>query len=101
MSERTIPDYLTLNDDHSVTVALSRPYDENGVKREAITLREPTAREQRQFAPASDKISPAQMGALEEKMLASLGDGVTPDFLGNLSVRDYTRLQVAFSFFTD
>ncbi|MCT6819476.1 MAG: phage tail assembly protein [Bombella apis] len=101
MSERTVPDYLTLNDDYSVTVKLSRPYDENGVKKESITLREPTAREQRQFSPASDKVSPAQLGALEEKMLASLADGVTPEFLGNLAMRDYGRVQTAFSFFTD
>lgn len=101
MSERTVPDYLTLNDDYSVTVKLSRPYDENGVKRETITLREPTAREQRQFSPTSDKISPAQLGTLEEKMLASLADGVTPEFLGNLAMRDYARVQTAFSFFTD
>lgn len=101
MSKRETPDFLKVNDDHSITVTLSRTYDDNGTPRETITLREPTAREQRQFAPTSDKASPAQLGALEEKMLANLGDGVTPDFLGNLALRDYQRLEVAFSFFTD
>lgn len=101
MSEKEIPTWLKVNEDHSITVTLSRDYDETGNTRNTITLREPTAREQRQFAPTSDKASPAQLGALEEKMLANLADGVTPDFLGNLALRDYQRLEVAFSFFTD
>ncbi|MDF7673551.1 phage tail assembly protein [Acetobacteraceae bacterium ESL0709] len=95
------PDYLTFNDDYSITIALSRPYDFNGEKRDHITLREPTAREQRQFAPTNSAPSPAQLGDLEEKMIANFADGVTPERLGTLSMRDYNRVQTAFGFFTD
>lgn len=98
---REIPDYINIAEDgSSVIVTLSRPKDFDGVTRETITLREPTAGEQKRFQPAPNA-TPKATADNEARLLASLADGVTPANLDELPVRDYGRLQVGYSFFLD
>lgn len=100
-TEREIPEYLTLSEDGStITVKLSRPVELDGVKRDNVVLREPTAGEQKRFQPAPNASQKA-IGDSEGRLLASLADGLTPANLDALPLRDYGRIQDAYSFFID
>ncbi|GAB6853002.1 phage tail assembly protein [Asaia astilbis] len=99
-TEREIPEYLTLSEDGtSITVKLSRPVELDGVKRDTVVLREPTAGEQKRYLPNSQTAK--AIGDAEARLIAYLSDGLTPTNLDALPARDYTRLLEAFSFFTD
>ncbi|WKE49034.1 phage tail assembly protein [Gluconobacter oxydans] len=100
-TNREIPDYIKVAEDGStVTVTLSRPVELDGVKRDTITLREPTAGEQKRFQVAPN--APAKVVADNEgKLFAALADGLTPENLDALPLRDYGRVQVGYSFFLD
>lgn len=100
-TNREIPDYINVAEDGStVTVTLSRPKDFDGVKREAITLREPTAGEQKRFQTTANA-SPKAVADSEVRFFAALADGLTPENFDALPLRDYNRVAVGFSFFLD
>lgn len=87
--------WLKVNDDGSVTVTLSRPRQIDGANVSALTMREPTVDDQ---LAASDTHGSEVMK--EIVLFANLAM-ISKDDVRKLPVRDYQRLQAAFSNFTD
>jgi hypothetical protein len=85
--------YLAPQPDGSVIVTLSRPQMIAGAKVPTLTMREPTVGDQ-VAAMRSSKSSASR----EIAILANLCE-ITPDDLSQLTLRDYGRLQAAFSDF--
>lgn len=93
--EKELPEYLKINDDYSADITLSRPADIGGVKVTVLRMREPTVGDQ-EIAfqiTGSDAIK-------EITMFANLC-GVAPDDVRKFPLRDYGRLQKAYSVFTN
>lgn len=95
-----LPDFIGKNEDYSLTVTLSRSYIIDGQEHKTITLREPTVREQEGFL-IRDNAPPERQSQKIREMLAFFSDGFSPDALGQMSPRDYGRVQRAFGFFID
>ena len=87
------PEYIKLGDGKA-EVTLSRPLDIDGAKVKVLTMREPTVDDQL----AAEKNG--SDGNADKQYMANLCM-VTPDDIGRLPLRDFKRLQVAFSFFID
>lgn len=93
MSETKIPDYIKFSESKA-DVTLSRPLEISGAKVSVITMREPTV---------ADQIAAEQLGTGAEadvQYMANLCQ-ITPDDVRRLPLRDFKRLQKAFSFFID
>ncbi|WP_462402185.1 phage tail assembly protein [Pseudomonas sp. Marseille-QA0332] len=89
---REIPAFLTLTTD-GATVALSQPTEFNSMTVDRLTLRSPTVRDMR-TATATAGSDDEQR---ELNLFASLA-AVSPKELENLTLKDYDRLQTAYSF---
>jgi len=85
-----IPEWLTITAD-SATIKLSKTVKVNQIETDQLTMRSPTVREVR----AATKAAPHDEEESEMILFASLTDA-SPNDLGDLSVRDYTRLQAAY-----
>lgn len=94
------PDYIAENSDRSLLITLSRAYTLNGKEVGSITLREPTVKDQKLFASSSEG-NQKQAMEMEAKLLAHLSGELAPDDFDAFALRDYRRLQEAFSFFID
>ena len=84
------PSWLTVRDD-SVTVALSKPSQSNGVQVDALTLRAPTVRDIR----AAQKTAGSDDEQREMNLFASLAEVGVSDLEG-LTLKDYSRLQAGY-----
>jgi hypothetical protein len=85
---------VTLNDNGTATITLSREAVFAGVKVKTLTMREPTIGDQlvvEHHTKASD---------MEINLFANLMDQA-PDDIKKLPLRDYQRVQAAFGLFTD
>lgn len=87
--------WMKVNDDGSVTVTLSRPRDIEGAKVATLTMREPTVDDQL----AASEVQGSEV-LKEITLLANLAM-IPAAEVRKLPVRDYQRLQAAFSNFTD
>lgn len=85
-----IPEWLTITAD-SATIKLSKIVKVNQIETDQLTMRSPTVREVR----AATKAAPDDEEQSEMILFASLTDAGQND-LGELSVRDYKRLQAAY-----
>lgn len=95
-----LPKFVKQNADYSLTVTLSREYSIGGEKRNHVTLREPTVGDQRQFL-TSTRPSDREIADIEQKLLVSLADGLTPAEAEAMAMKDYARLQAAYLFSID
>lgn len=88
------PEYLQINDDH-IVITLQKGADIDGAIVKELTMREPTVND--------NLVSDAVKGGDAEKELTMFGNlcGITPDDLKKLTLRDYKRVQVAFTNFID
>lgn len=91
MTDRKTPDFITEGDGFA-TVTLARGLKLDGATVKSVRMREPTVADQL----AIDNI--AGQSAKEIALLANLCE-VTPADLQALTLKDYSRLQVAFSRF--
>lgn len=87
------PDYLVENADGSLTVKLARGATINGAKVMHLTMREPTVNDQMVAKKAS--IAETEVG-----LFANLCE-VSPADIGALKMKDYGRLQEAYTSFLD
>ena len=85
-----VPEWLTITAD-SATIKLSKIVKVNQIETDQLTMRSPTVREVR----AATKAAPDDEEQSEMILFASLTDAGQYD-LGELSVRDYKRLQAAY-----
>lgn len=97
MSDREFPDYIKENDDGSLEVTLKKPHSFSGEERTVVTMREPTVDIQLNARKIAGKPDAA---AVEMAQFALLCDCAPGDFK-NMTMRDYTRLQTAYTFFID
>lgn len=88
-------DYLVANADGTTTVTLARGYTRDGAQVKAITLREPTVGDQI-VATSSGKNEAEREVALFANLAAC-----TPEEIRGLTMKDYRRLQVAYTGFLD
>lgn len=96
-----LPEYITKNDDYSLTISLSRAYEIGGESRDKITLREPLAGDQRAFIPPNNA-SGKEIYDLTLKYVCHLAqDMVAPEDVNKLAARDAGRLTNALTFFAD
>lgn len=93
--ENKLPEYLKFNDDGSADITLSRPADIGGTKVSVLRMREPTVGDQE----IAFQISGSD-AAKEITMFANLC-GVAPDDVRKFPLRDYGRMQKAYSVFTN
>ncbi|MFQ2188677.1 phage tail assembly protein [Aeromonas jandaei] len=93
--EKELPEYLKFNDDGSADITLSRPADIGGTKVSVLRMREPTVGDQEIAFQMSGSDA-----AKEITMFANLC-GVAPDDVRKFPLRDYGRLQKAYSVFTN
>ena len=93
--ENKLPQYLKINDDGSADITLSRPADIGGAKVAVLRMREPTVGDQEIAFQMSGSDA-----AKEISMFANLC-GVAPDDVRKFPLRDYGRLQKAYSVFTN
>lgn len=80
--------------DEGVRVTLSKPIEFDGAATSVVLMREPTAGEIELSQRQKDD------GKREVELFANLCM-LTPDDVRKLRLRDYVRLQVAYSLFTD
>ncbi len=89
------PEYVTENDDGTLTIGLRTGATISGAKVKALTMREPTV---------ADQIAVAGMqggdAAKEVALFANLCS-ITPDEMKSLTMRDYTRVQQGYRGFFD
>lgn len=93
MAEQTaskLPDYITENPDHSLTVRLERGVTIHGTFRETLTMREWSVADQR-------AVKKMDFDEGELHLIANLAE-IAPEDLNPLAMRDYDRLQVALGF---
>jgi hypothetical protein len=88
-----LPDFMTENEDGSITVALSKGLTVDGDQRTSVTLREPKVSDL-----LAAKAVAKDDGALHEIVLISNLAEVPPDAIKDAFMRDYTRLQDAVAF---
>lgn len=90
----TKPEWLSEGEGFA-DVTLSRPLNMGGTQVSVLRLREPTVNDQR--------TADAHKGGDAEREIAMMANlcEVTPADIGALSLRDYKRLQVAFTGFID
>lgn len=93
MAKQETPEYIKLSDSKA-QITLSRPLEIDGAKVSVLTMREPTVDDQL----AAEKLGSG--GEADKIYMANLCQ-VTPGDIGRLPLRDFKRLQVAFSFFID
>ncbi|KIQ80035.1 hypothetical protein RW26_13435 [Aeromonas sp. L_1B5_3] len=86
---------MKFNDDCSADITLSRPADIGGTKVAVLRMREPTVGDQE----IAFQISGSD-AAKEITMFANLC-GVAPDDVRKFPLRDYGRMQKAYSVFTN
>lgn len=88
------PEYMTENADGSLTVELIKGFDQDGTRVKALRMREPTVEDQLAATEAggSDAIK-------EVRLIANLCE-VAPEAIRALTIRDYYRVQGAYSAFT-
>jgi hypothetical protein len=84
------PEWLTVSADSAI-IKLSKIVKVNQVDTDQLTMRSPTIREVRN----ATKTAPGDEEQIELILFASLTDAGTND-LGELSVRDYKRLQAGY-----
>ncbi|NWE18028.1 phage tail assembly protein [Pseudomonas sp. P7548] len=84
------PEWLTVSADSAV-IKLSKTVKVNQIETDQLTMRSPTVREVRH----ATKAAPDDEEQSEMILFASLTDA-GPNDLGELSVRDYKRLQAAY-----
>lgn len=84
------PEWLTVSDDSAI-IKLSKIVKVNQIETDQLTMRSPTVREVRH----ATKAAPDDEEQSEMILFASLTDA-GPNDLGELSVRDYKRLQAAY-----
>ncbi|QKN87918.1 tape measure protein chaperone [Acinetobacter phage vB_AbaP_Alexa] len=88
------PDFLDIHDDH-IVITLKAGVEIDGAKVNALTMREPTV---------DDNLAmDAYKGTDAQKELFMFGNlcGVAPTDLQKLTLRDYGRVQKAFTNFID
>jgi hypothetical protein len=76
-------------------ITLSKPASLNGVSTASVRMREPTVRDQ--------EVASEMTGSDASREIAVFANlcGIAPDDIRELSIRDYKRLQVAWSAFID
>jgi len=84
------PEWLTVSADSAI-IKLSKIVKVNQIETDQLTMRSPTVREVRH----ATKAAPDDEEQSEMILFASLTDA-GPNDLGELSVRDYKRLQAAY-----
>ena len=93
--ENKLPEYLKFNDDGSADITLSRPADIGGTKVSVLRMREPTVGDQE----IAFQISGSD--AAKEITMFANQCGVAPDDVRKFPLRDYGRMQKAYSVFTN
>lgn len=88
------PEFLQINDDN-IVITLKKGVEIDGAQVKALTMREPTVED--------NLAMDAYKGTDAEKELFTFGNlcGVAPDDLRKLTLRDYGRVQAAFTNFID
>lgn len=89
------PEWLTENKDGSVTVALKTGIVINGTKVSAMQMREPTV---------NDQIIADQIGSSSAEREVNIFANLTmqtPDDIRAMTMRDYSRLQKAYTTFLE
>jgi len=81
--------------DGNADITLSRETDIGGVKSKALRMREPTVRDQEKASDMSGSDAAREIAVFADLCM------VAPDDIRNLAMRDYKRLQVAYSGFID
>lgn len=92
---KKVPEYLKINDDN-IVITLKKGVEIDGLVIKEITMREPTVQDNLAAQTAGKGSAPDT----EMIMFANLC-GVAPDDLKVLSLRDYNRIQAAFTNFID
>lgn len=88
-------DFVKYEDDGTATITLAGKVEMDGVKITAISMREPTVRDQ--LAGEKSKGGDAEK---EISIFANLCEQ-TPAFIESLSLRNYKRVQEAYTGFAD
>ena len=93
--ENKLPQYLKINDDGSADITLSRPADIGGAKVAVLRMREPTVGDQ--------EITTQMTGSDATREITAFANlcGLAPDDIRTLPMRDYGRLQRAYTAFLD
>ncbi|TCP73439.1 tail assembly chaperone E/41/14-like protein [Pseudomonas putida] len=89
---KPMPKFITLTAE-SVTIALSKPVELNGIKCDNITLRAPTVRDIRNSTRTSDGDDEQR----ELNLFASLAEVGVKDLEG-LAYKDYNRVATGYTF---
>lgn len=89
---KPLPKFITLTAE-SVTIALTKPTELNGVKQDTVTLRAPTVRDIRNSTKTSDGDDEQR----ELNLFASLAEVGVKDLEG-LAYKDYNRLATGYTF---
>jgi hypothetical protein len=93
--DNKLPQYLKINDNGSIYITLSRPADIGGTKFDLLTMREPTVGDQ--------EITTQMSGSDATREITTFANlcGLAPDDIRKLPMRDYGRLQRAYTAFLD
>ncbi len=89
----TLPDFMTENDDGSITVELRKGLTVTGETRKSITMREPTVAD----TMAAKTTGRDDDGLVEITLIANLAE-VPPESIKNTVMKDYVRLQASLAF---
>lgn len=89
---KPLPKFITLTAE-SVTIALSKPVELNGIKCDNITLRAPTVRDIRNSTRTADGDDEQR----ELNLFASLAEVGVKDLEG-LAYKDYNRVAMGYTF---
>lgn len=91
--DRKTPEYINLLNGKA-EIILSRPAEIGGVQTSTLIMREPTV---------DDQLAAEKLGNGKEADKAYMANlcQVTPSDIGRLPLRDFKRLQEAFTFFID
>ena len=89
------PDWLKVNDNGSADITLSRPADIAGAKISVVRMREPTVGDQ--------EVASEMTGSDATREITAFANlcGLAPDDIRKLPMRDYGRLQRAYTAFLD
>lgn len=97
MSDRELPAYIKENDDGSLEITLAKPHVFSGEERAVVNMREPVVNDQ---LVARKTVNSRDAAAIEMAMFANLCDCAPGDF-NQMTQRNYTRIQTAYSLFID
>ena len=94
MSEKKRPIDFVKEGAGFADITLSRPMKVSGADLSAIRMREPTVRDIEAFQDSKDNEATREIATFANLCM------VTPDEVRSLPMRDYARLQAAFTLFT-